>query len=206
MSLRYGSEFLYRRPDVELQSPDGARLAVKVQISLRKRVGVKHRVRIAVRLAFASDGRRDLAVDHDMADMDALRPQFPRHALGKRPEAEFWDREIGKARAAAQARGRAGEKDRAPPFRHHAPGRLLADMEAAQAVDAPASLENGGIDIEDAAWLERAGIEHDEIRRGAHGVEHGGDLVPLRHVAGMGSHALKPRRIAQALQLPDVGS
>src|SRR5687767_2664646 len=119
------------------------RLAVKLQISLRKPVGGKHRIRITVRLAFTRDGRRDLAVDHHMADMDALRPQFPRHALGKRPEAEFRDRESGKARAGAPTRGRSGEKDRAPPFRHHAPGRLLADMEATQAVDAPAPLENG---------------------------------------------------------------
>ena len=47
----------------------------------------------------------------------------------------------------------------------------MADMEAAKAVDAPALLENGGIDVEDAAWLERAGIEHDEIRRGAHHIK-----------------------------------
>ena len=92
--------------------------------------------------------RTDLTVNDDMGDMDPFRPQFSRHGLRQRTEAEFSDRQIGEARSAAQRCRRAGEEDGAATRLQHRPRRASPDQEAAEAKRAPAPLEFGGIDLE----------------------------------------------------------
>src|SRR3546814_13353914 len=53
----------------------------------------------------------DRAVDDDMRDMDALRPQFARLRLGEHPQRRLGPRKGREARSAAQARRRAGDAD-----------------------------------------------------------------------------------------------
>ena len=91
-------------------------------------------------------------------------PSSPRHALRQRPQPELWDGEVGEAGAAAQGGSRAREDDRTVPALDHSPRGRLANVKSPEAADPPAALEVGRVDVEDVGLLERAGVEHYEIR------------------------------------------
>ena len=108
----------------------------------------------------ADEGAVDHAVDHDMRDMHALGAHLARQALRQRAQAVLGAGEGGKAGAAAQARRRAGEEDRAAPARSHHPRRLAAGEKAGEArhfpdfrIDLRRRLDDGkahvGADVED---------------------------------------------------------
>ena len=78
----------------------------------------------------ADEGAVDRPVDDDMGDMHALGPQFARQALRQRPEGMLGAGEGGIARAAADARGRAGKEHRPPAPRNHHARRLPSGQEA----------------------------------------------------------------------------
>src|SRR5262249_8918525 len=73
----------------------------------------------------------DPAVDHDVSDVDALRRELARHALGEAAQRELAHGEGRRLGIALDPRGGAGEQDRAVLLRQHAPRRLLGDEEAA---------------------------------------------------------------------------
>ncbi len=115
-----------------------------------------------------------------MRDVHALWPHFARQALGESAQAVLGAGEGGIERAAAQARGCAGEQDRAAPSRRHCPRRLAAGEKAGQArhlpylrIDLRRRLDHGkahvGADVEDGDF-ERAdlaldaGDERDDLR------------------------------------------
>ena len=92
---------------------------------------------VAIRRDGADELGVDGAVDHDMADMNALWGQLARHALREGAQRVFCSGERRKTVAAAQARRRAGEEDRAPAARHHDARRLASHEEAARKPPSP---------------------------------------------------------------------
>src|SRR5262249_31617023 len=116
---------------VELERPGVARLAIELPIGLRDRGRIHELVRLeplervrarALLDAFAYESGVDAGVDDEMRDMDVLRPELPRHALGDGAQAELGARKRRIADAAANARGRAGEEDAALAARQHQAG------------------------------------------------------------------------------------
>ena len=104
---------------VHLEGPGAALLAMEPDIVFRDRVGNQD---LFARALFggvghqaADEGAVDRPVDDDMGDMHALRPEFARQTLRQRPQSMLGAGEGGKARAAADARGRAGEEHRPLP-------------------------------------------------------------------------------------------
>ncbi len=81
---------------------------------------------------FADEVGVDGAVDDRVGDVDALRPQLARHALGQGTQGELGAGERGEMRAAAQRGGGASEDDRSALPRQHHPRRLAAGEEAAE--------------------------------------------------------------------------
>ena len=67
-----------------------------------------------------------------MSDVNADGAEFASHALRKRSQAEFRARKSRKPRAAAQARGRAGEENAATTTGQHVPRRFASAEKAAE--------------------------------------------------------------------------
>src|ERR1700733_4954759 len=88
------------------------------------------------------EGPVNRAIDHDMGHVDAFWPQFAGETLRERPERMLRAGKGGKARAAADARGRAGEEDGAAAAFDHAPRNLMAGEEPGKGRHLP----NLGID------------------------------------------------------------
>ncbi len=93
--------------------------------------------RVALGEVLGDEARVDRAVDDDVRDMDPLRPELARHALGERAQRVLGAGERGEARRAAHARGRAGEDDRAAAARQHRLGDLAAHQEAGERAHLP---------------------------------------------------------------------
>src|SRR5436189_3137481 len=72
------SECLDKGPQLDLEAPGAAMLAMDGEISLGDRIGRQ----LAVRPLGLLPNRLDLAVDDEMRDMDVLGPEFARHGLG----------------------------------------------------------------------------------------------------------------------------
>ena len=108
------SELLAPGPDVELQRPGGAVLAMKRVVGLRDRVGIEHaafgQVRGQIREPFVDSGHVDDAVDDDVAHMDAARSERARHRLRNGPQAGLGGRERGEFGVPPEPQG-------APPVR-----------------------------------------------------------------------------------------
>ena len=83
----------------------------------------------------------DAAVDHDVADMNVLRPEFARHALRQRPQRRLGGYERGKIGLAAQRTAGTGENQAAAAAREQRRDRGLRQLEAAERVLAPVRLE-----------------------------------------------------------------
>src|SRR3954452_3202272 len=78
-SWRLLSEGLDPGPHLDFERPGAARLAQYFDISLGNRVGIERAVGPVGRVRAA--GAAHAAVDHEMRDVDALRPEFARRAL-----------------------------------------------------------------------------------------------------------------------------
>src|SRR5229473_4694268 len=111
----------------------------------------------------------DPAVDHDMGDVDALRPVFPRHALRDRPEPGFGRGEMRVAWLAPEARRGSREDDRASAQWDKPSRRLVSDQKSREAADAPEILEHLRREFAKIDLLIVAGVEDDEVRRLAPG-------------------------------------
>src|SRR6266851_2011441 len=171
------------RADFELKGPGAAWLLVKLPIGRCNRRRRHQQVRIVERFlapellpALAHPGGVDAGIDDQMRDMDVLRPEFARHRLRHRPQAELGAGKGRKAATAAQARGRASEEDVALAPRQHQPRRFAPGDEACPAghfpdlaEDAVGGLQNGkadvGADIEDADLQRRMLVGVIEERR-----------------------------------------
>src|SRR5262249_55050991 len=134
--------------------------------------------------AFAYESGVDAGVDDEMRDMDVLRPELPRHALGDGAQAELGARKRRIADAAANARGRAGEEDAALAARQHQAGGFASGQETGVARHLPdlaehplGRLEQGKIDVaadvEDADFKRRVSIG---------GAQEGSDVILLASV------------------------
>ncbi len=83
-------------------TPRAARLQVELVIGFRNGGGIEHGVLAALGDAVAGALAFDLAVDHDVRDVDTLRLELARHALRECAQTELADRKIVKLRAATQ--------------------------------------------------------------------------------------------------------
>src|SRR5271167_2285338 len=89
-------------PQLDFPGPGRARLMEHAEIGRGDRVGVQHAVGLIRRLDPA--GIADRAVDDEVGDMDALRRQLARHALGEAAQRELAHRERRRQRVTLDAR------------------------------------------------------------------------------------------------------
>src|SRR6266849_8912959 len=108
-SLTRKLKLLHPRPQFQLPGPGAARLLQHVPVTEGNGVGVEHRIRPVLR--FGARGASKAAVDDEMRDVNSLRRQFARHALGEPAQREFSHREGCGSRIALDAGGSAGEQD-----------------------------------------------------------------------------------------------
>src|SRR5277367_4011547 len=87
------SKLLHPGAKFDLPGPRAARLPQHLQIGLRNRVGVEHRVRLVRGLG--STRISNAAVDHEMADVNPQRGEFASHALRESAKGELAHRERG---------------------------------------------------------------------------------------------------------------
>src|SRR5271167_2523634 len=104
--------------------------------------------------AGAHELRIDSGIDHQMSDMNMLRPQLTRHRLGESAHSKFGAGERGVADTAAQSGGGSGKEDRAFFAWHHDPGRLASGEKSRPARHFPhlakysvGGLQNRKIDV-----------------------------------------------------------
>src|SRR5271168_2502813 len=121
-------------PQIEFVGPRVARLPMQLPI----RLGDRRRThQDAIPRRATSSGNPlahpfgiDACVNYQMRNVDVSQAELPRHALSNGSKPEFGASESGVAVAAAHARRRTGEEDRAPPVRQHPPRRLPPGEEA----------------------------------------------------------------------------
>src|SRR4029078_7795437 len=94
------------RPQFQLPGPGAARLLQHVPVARGNGVGVEHRVRPVG--GFSARRTADAAVDDEMRDMNALRRQFARHALGQSTQRELAHRKRRRLGIALDAGRRPG--------------------------------------------------------------------------------------------------
>src|SRR3954468_169228 len=100
-----------------------------------------------------------------MGYMDAEWPIFARHALRDHAQASFGCRKMRKSRFAANARRSAGENDAATPERHEPTRCFAPDEEAAEAADAPETLEPPLGQLAEVDALIVARVRYDKLHR-----------------------------------------
>ena len=125
--------------------PGAARLAMDVPVVLDDRLDAQQPVGTGLLLAVGHARQQplalDAAVDDDMGDMEALRPELARHRLDHEAQSALGGVEGGEARPAAQRARGAGEDHRAAAERRQAAHRLAGEQEAGEAADPPGVLE-----------------------------------------------------------------
>src|SRR5260221_10677555 len=104
-------KLLHPWPQFHFPGPGAARLLQHAPVTQGNGIGIEHRIRPVGWLS--ARGAANAAVDDEMRDVNALRRQFARHALGKAAQRELAHRERRRLRIALDARGSAGEQDRA---------------------------------------------------------------------------------------------
>ncbi len=116
--------------------------------------------------------------------MDIFRPQLPGHALRHRAQAEFGAGERGIAIAAAQARRRPGEEDRAFAPRDHLACGFPACEEPRIARHLPHFAEHALRRIKQRSIHVAADIEDADLKRGdlVRFLQEGGDILFLAGV------------------------
>lgn len=158
-------------PQVGLEGPRRARLHVQLPEELGDRVGGEHAVGRklfhALGHAFARPAVVDHAVDHDVGDVDVLRPELARHRLRHLAQAALGRRKRGELRRAAHRCRGAREKNRAFAARNHAPRRLAPEEKPRVAAQAPDLLEHLGRRVEDRGAEIRPGVEDRHLDRAA---------------------------------------
>src|SRR5712691_6156124 len=97
-------EILHPGPELDLPGPGAAVLAVDVEIGLRDRLRLEHAVGAAPVGARIAARSLDAAIDDEMRDMDVLRRQLARHALGEAAQTELAHRERCRVGIALDAR------------------------------------------------------------------------------------------------------
>src|SRR5581483_3448722 len=84
----WASPLLRPRPQVQLEGPGVARLRVQVPVVVGDVLGIEDAVLLLARVGLGEAAADELgvdgAVDHDVGDVDVLRPQLARHALRQR--------------------------------------------------------------------------------------------------------------------------
>src|SRR5690242_16972123 len=99
-----GSEFFTGWPQVELLGPGRAMLEMELVVGFRDCDGLEQSLgRIAL---------GDHAIEDDMGNVNAFRPELTRHGLREGAQRKFRRGEGGKSRAAPDRSGRTGEDDR----------------------------------------------------------------------------------------------
>src|SRR5690242_11147006 len=115
------SEWFLERAQIDLVAPGRRMLPVDLPVGLGDRVDIEQAVRALLRAPLRETAvdplAVDAAVDHDMRDMQALRPELARHGLRDGAQARLGGREGGETRPPAQAAAGAREDHRAAPER-----------------------------------------------------------------------------------------
>src|SRR5262249_18336530 len=154
------SELLHPRPQLDLPRPGAAGLMDEVHVAAGDGVGIEQAVWIVRGLGAAR--ALDAAVDHDVSDVDALRRELARHALGETAQRELAHGEGCRLGIALDPRGGAGEQDCAVLLRQHAPRRLLGDEEAAIGGDGERFLNVERIELDErTAGAKTRVVDHD---------------------------------------------
>lgn len=122
-------------------------LAMNMPIAFGDGVDVEQAAGVHIRPPRAQPLSVYATVDDGMGDMQAERPEFPRHALADHSQARLGGCELGIARFAAQAGGSAGKDHGATAEWREMTRGLAPDEEAAKAADAPELLELRGCQI-----------------------------------------------------------
>src|SRR6266702_1552784 len=138
---------------VEFERPGAAVLMVQHPIGIGDGGDVEEAVRATRILQFRPQAEQaialDAAVDDDVPDMDSLRPEFARHALGERTQRRLGRGKRRKIGLAAQRCACAGENQRAAAARQQRWDRRLRQMKAAERVLAPMTFEAFFADLEE---------------------------------------------------------
>ena len=74
---------------------------MKIEVGLGDCIGRKPAIRQATAVIILRRST-DLPVDDDVSDVNAARPQFPRHALRQRAQRKLWRCKVGEVGRATQ--------------------------------------------------------------------------------------------------------
>ena len=97
-----------------------------------------------------------------MGNVDSLRPELARGALRQTAQRKFPHGECGGSREALDARGRAGEQDRAVSSRQHVLSGVVRDQKAPERIRGDCSCDLRGIELGNRTADTRAGVvDHD---------------------------------------------
>jgi len=105
----------------------------------------------------------DAAVDDNVGNVEAERPEFARHALRDHAQPRLGGRKLREACLAAQTTRRPREDHRAPPERRQSPYRLAPDQEPGKAADPSELLEELRWELAEIYPLVVTGVEDDKV-------------------------------------------
>src|SRR3990167_490129 len=180
-------------PEIHLEGPGAAVLAMELPVGLGNVVGVEDGVRSGVvalgEVGFYPFGV-DGAVDHDMGDMDVLGCEFTRHRLRQRPHCVLAAGEGREAAAAAQGGRRTGEDHGAISARHHRLGRLSRRQKAGEGRHLPDLAIDAGRGVANVEADVAADIEDEDFDLADLGLDLTEELDDLRLVAGVGAEGV----------------
>src|ERR1700730_10051262 len=184
------SKLLHPWPQFQLPAPGAVRLLQQAEGAEGNGVGVEQQIRPFFK--FGARGAANAAIDDEMRDMNSLRRQFARHALGEPAQREFSHREGCGLRIALDAGGSAGEQDRAVLVGQHPFYGLLRDQKAAERADRDRLRHVGRHQIGEHATRPAAGVVDDHVGRPdltLDQAEQALDLVRVGGIAGKGAGA-----------------
>ena len=141
-------------PEFNLQGPSAARLAQDIEIGLSNPVRIERAVRPVGRIRPPRAAYP--AVDHEVGDMYALRPEFARGALRQSTQGKLAHGKGGGQRVPLHTGAGADQQDRAAAMRYHSPCRLLDDEESAKGRHLDGFLHRFRIELSDRAMRARA--------------------------------------------------
>src|SRR5262245_12128749 len=168
------SPFLAERPDLDLEAPRVARLLIEHPVGVGDRLRphqplwrqVRERFFALARAdALAHESGVDSRIDHEMRDVDILRPELARHRLRDHAQPGFRGGERGVADTAAQARGRTGKEDCPTAARQHQARGFAPGDEAGVAGHFPDLAEHSLGGLEDRKIDVRADVEDADFER-----------------------------------------
>src|SRR6185369_13405973 len=191
--LRSLSPALDPRSQVELEGPGVAWLLVEIPVVLGDVIRIEDPVLVLLRVpgreVVADERGVDRSVDDDVRDMDVLRAELARHALGERAKRMLGARERAEPCRAAQRRRGAGKQDRPAFARSHAARNRLRRKERREARHLPDLEILARRLVEDAARHVGADVEDVDFDRSDAGLDALDELRNLLFLSRIGREA-----------------